>query len=116
MSNHCDEDYRFQMEKGSGRQAKESPVKKVFEIRVPPLFESDNSFGRYKNCDVAIEDGGSAIILTVYDSEFTTSEEENGMFVRIQSWDERKDPSVKHEEIRQFANKKIRITIETIEE
>jgi hypothetical protein len=56
------------------------------------------------------EDGGQAVITTM---EFrdTPEDEDNGMFVRIQSWDE----NCKHEEFKKFEGRKIRITIETID-
>lgn len=56
------------------------------------------------------EDGGQALITTM-DFRDTPEDEDNGMFVRIQSWDE----NCKHEEFKKFEGRKIRITIETID-
>jgi hypothetical protein len=53
------------------------------------------------------EDGGQAMIFTISEP----FEEENGMFVRIQSWDENKE----HKELKKFEGRKVRITIETID-
>lgn len=56
---------------------------------------------------VEIEDGGYAKIFTAAKEP----DEENGMFVRIQSWDEYLD----HVDFDKFVGKKIKITIETVE-
>lgn len=56
--------------------------------------------------EVLKEDGGQAMVFTVSDP----FQEENGLFVRIQSWDENKE----HTEFKKFEGRKIRITIETI--
>ena len=56
--------------------------------------------------EVIKEDGGQAMVFTVSDP----FQEENGLFVRIQSWDENKE----HTEFKKFEGRKIRITIETI--
>lgn len=68
--------------------------KKVFEKRLNPE-------------EAKKEDGGQAIIFTVSEP----FEEENGMFVRIQSWDDKKE----HTDLKKFEGRKIRITIETID-
>lgn len=68
--------------------------KKVFEKRLNPE-------------EAQKEDGGQAIIFTVSEP----FEEENGMFVRIQSWDDKKE----HTDLKKFEGRKIRITIETID-
>ena len=39
------------------------------------------------------------------------SDDDNGMFIRIQSWDENK----KHKEFKTFMGRKVKITIETID-
>lgn len=69
------------------------PVKKTFETILKPE-------------EVIKEDGGQAMIFTAS----TPFEEEMGLFVRIQSWDEKKE----HTEFKNFEGRKIRITIETI--
>lgn len=55
--------------------------------------------------DVAVEDSGKAKIGTIYG-------EEGNLFIRIQSWDE----ELKHEEFVQLEGKKVRVTIEVLEE
>jgi hypothetical protein len=61
---------------------------------------------------VTREDGGQAVIV-----ELDTAEDEmhvpegEGMFVRLQSWSERK----RHAEIEQFIGKRVRVTVELIE-
>ena len=57
--------------------------------------------------DVETEDGGQAKIVGLEQN----AEDENGMFVKIQSWDEEK----KHEEFNKFVGRKVKITIETID-
>ena len=60
-----------------------------------------------KERDIDTEDGGQAKI-------FATSlnqEEDNGMFVKVCSWDENNN----HDEFNKFIGRKIKITIETIE-
>jgi hypothetical protein len=61
-----------------------------------------------KESEVKREDGGQALIATIDDG----SDEDTGIFVRLQSWDE----STEHKLFNQLINKKVRITIETIEE
>jgi len=58
--------------------------------------------------EIDSEDGGQALIFTT--SREKDDDEMQGMFVRIQSWDEIRD----HEEFNKFVGKKIRITIEEI--
>ena len=70
--------------------------------RVVKVFEGDIN---KENTDV--EDGGQAIITHITEPTNT----DNGMFIRIQSWDEQ----LKHEEFKKFEGRKIRITIETID-
>ncbi len=74
-----------------------TPAKKVIEGKIDK-----------ENTDT--EDGGQALITTI-DFRDTPEEEDNGVFVRIQSWDE----NCKHEEFKKFEGHKIRITIETID-
>lgn len=53
------------------------------------------------------EDGEMALIFTASNAP----DEDNGMYVRIISWDENK----KHTEFNSFVGRKIKITIETID-
>lgn len=66
-------------------------MKKVFEAGV--------------DREVKAEDSGQALILELSEPG------DSGMFVRVQSWDERKA----HAEFRAFDGKRIRVTIEAIE-
>lgn len=52
------------------------------------------------------EDGGEALIFHA-----SPDDEDTGMFVKIQSWDE----STAHVDFNKFVDKKVRITIETID-
>lgn len=63
--------------------------------------------GELKKKDVSVEDGGQALV----SDPFNSDKEVDGMFVRIQSWDEKK----KHEDFKKFQGRKIRVTIETID-
>lgn len=56
--------------------------------------------------DVDTEDGGMAKIATISDAA------EEGMFIKLQSWDE----DAKHTELNQFVGKKVKVTVETIED
>jgi len=56
------------------------------------------------------EDGGKALIATVYDEVPARTDQDTGMFVRIQSWDE----TGQHAEARQIEGKRVRITIEEL--
>lgn len=60
-----------------------------------------------KQEEIDIEDGGQALIFTATQDD---EEDIDGMFVRVQSWDETK----KHKEMSQFIGKKIKITVEVI--
>jgi hypothetical protein len=62
-----------------------------------------------KPTDVDTEDSGCAIICHV-DGEGHENED-TGMFVRLQSWDDDK----KHVEIRKFIGRKVKITVETVD-
>jgi hypothetical protein len=64
--------------------------------------------------DITKEDGGAAIIVTLADDQ------EFGIFVRIQSWDENAWNGAipledVHEDIKKILNKKVRVTIEVLE-
>jgi hypothetical protein len=59
-----------------------------------------------KNAMIEREDGGCAMIGTISDNA------DVGMFVRIQSWDEGKE----HKDFKSLLGKKIRVTIEVVEE
>lgn len=88
--------------------------KMIFEATVP-------------TSELKVEDNGCAIIL---DPEWKTQNTDDKIFVRIQSWDEdiydnplfddkmsRQEKSkLGHESIHSLAGKKIRVTIEVIEE
>jgi hypothetical protein len=56
---------------------------------------------------VTTEDGGQALI----SDPFELSAGDNGIFVRVQSWDEEKE----HKEFKKFQDKEIRITVETVD-
>jgi len=60
-----------------------------------------------KERDVDTEDGGQAKIFSTSLNE----DEDNGMFVKVCSWDENNN----HDEFNKFIGRKIKITIETIE-
>lgn len=59
----------------------------------------------------SVEDGGQALICEPFPIETGHSDEENGMSVKIQSWDE----DTAHTDLNLIKGKKIRITIEVIE-
>lgn len=61
-----------------------------------------------EDIDVKFEDGGQAMIIR---NGLSDNEEENGMFVKLQSWDENKE----HKVLKKFVGRNIRITIETID-
>jgi len=62
---------------------------------------------KIKERDVEVEDGGSAKIVCVDGA----MQEDNGMFVKLQSWDE----ELKHTDFNKFVGRKVRITVETID-
>ncbi len=66
--------------------------------------------GHIEKENTDVEDNGQALITTI-DFRDTSEDEDNGMFVRIQSWDEK----CQHTEFKKFEGRKIRITIETID-
>ncbi|AFU88274.1 hypothetical protein CcrColossus_gp404 [Caulobacter phage CcrColossus] len=53
------------------------------------------------------EDGGMALIAEGFEHN---PHEPNGMFVRLQSWDEKKE----HITFNQFVGKKVRVTVEVV--
>jgi hypothetical protein len=57
------------------------------------------------------EDGGQAKICEAFPINTGNSDEENGMFVVLKSWDEDTD----HADLQMLLGKKIKITIETID-
>jgi hypothetical protein len=59
----------------------------------------------------SIEDGGKSITCQAFSIETLNSDEENGMSIRLQSWDEDTD----HVDMRNLLNKKVKITIEVYE-
>ena len=59
-----------------------------------------------ENAMLSVEDSGCAMIGDVCDNE------DSGMFIRIQSWDETKE----HKDFKSLIGKKIRVTIEVVEE
>lgn len=63
--------------------------------------------GALKKKDVSVEDSGQALV----GDPFSASSGDDGMFVRIQSWDSKK----KHVDFKKFQGKRIRVTIETID-
>ncbi len=80
-------------------------MKKVFEGRV-----------EYQS-----EDGGQALIASIYDEVPPRPVEWGGMFVRLQSWkDETPEQNASgerpvHQEAEKFRGKKVRITVEVID-
>lgn len=58
--------------------------------------------------DISKQDGGQAIIITLTPKDG----EESGLFVRLQSW----DPKKEHSHLQPFLNKRLRVTVETIDE
>lgn len=61
--------------------------------------------------DIITEDSGHAKIVDIYIDQDNPEENENGMYVRVQSWCEDK----KHEEFSMFEGRKVKITIETVD-
>ena len=57
------------------------------------------------------EDGGQALICETFKIDTTNSDDENGMFVILQSWDE----DTAHTDLNSLIGKKIRITIEVLD-
>jgi len=58
-----------------------------------------------------VEDGGAAVIAESFPIETGNSDEENGLFVKLQSWDE----DTVHADFNLIRGKKVRITIEEID-
>lgn len=61
------------------------------------------------NEEISKEDNGMAMIATIGDEKELS--QENGMFVKVQSWDENKE----HTEFKKFMGRRIKIMIETID-
>jgi hypothetical protein len=57
------------------------------------------------------EDGGQAVITEGLSFNTANSDEDNGMFVKIQSW----DMDTEHVDLNRFLGHKVRITIEIID-
>jgi len=86
-------------------------MKKIFETSEPLVIakgEIEKKTHSHQSFD--IEDGGAAIIICAQEVEQTT--EDAGMFVRIQSWDE----EAMHDDLRKFNGKRLRVTVEAIED
>ena len=60
------------------------------------------------------EDGGQALIATISNQVPVAKDLENGMFVRVQSWETEKNGVPEHKEARSIQGKRVRITIEEI--
>lgn len=58
------------------------------------------------------EDGGRALIASIYHEVGKTVDSDDGLFVRIQSWSE----DMNHPQMDELSGKKVRVTIEIIEE
>ena len=58
------------------------------------------------------EDGGQALIAERFPFNTLNSDDENGMFATIQSWDE----DTEHADMQKFIGKKVRVTIEILED
>lgn len=73
-------------------------------------------------CDPRWEDSGCAMISDGYHQVPPVENEERGLFVRVQSWDEKrtgskvKSEAFEHESARKLIGKKLRITVEVIDE
>lgn len=78
---------------------------KVFEGQVPGPFTG--KFVTVGNVEARYEDSRMAMIVQIDDNE----EYDNGMFVRIQSWDETKQ----HADASRMLGKRVRVTVEIIE-
>lgn len=61
--------------------------------------------------ETSTEDGGAALIAEPIPFDTLNSDEDNGMFVKIQSWDE----DTEHTDMQKLIGKKVRITIEIID-
>lgn len=67
------------------------------------------------------EDRGCALIAAlsqncVINGAPVPDEQEEGIFVQIQSWDKRLDPLVRHSDAMKISGRRVRVTIETIDE
>ncbi len=62
---------------------------------------------------IYVDDGGCYKEFAVEDNEDEDNEDEdNGMFIRVCSWDDFKE----HKDFNRFINRKLKITIETIDD
>lgn len=71
----------------------------------PVVFEQKISEGQ-----VAFEDGQQAMIVELSDLVSGSADSENGMFVRIQSW----DTSKAHTHLQSLVGKRVRVTVEVL--
>jgi hypothetical protein len=86
-------------------------MKRIFETSEPlSIAEGEIDKKTHRHSSFDIEDGGAAIIVHAQEVEQTT--ENAGMFVRIQSWDE----EAMHDDLRKFNGKRLRVTVEAIED
>jgi hypothetical protein len=60
----------------------------------------------------SVEDGGQAMIAEAISFDTLNSNDDNFMFVNIQSWDE----DIEHTDMKNLIGKKVRITIEVLED
>ena len=58
------------------------------------------------------EDGGSALIGELY--PINDEDEESGMFVRLQSWEDNPDLPGAHKQLQSLVGQRLRITIESL--
>lgn len=91
-------------------------MKKVFETSEPLfLLPGEVRKSTHRDPSFDIEDSGQAIIITALEPVTTKELVDsggNGMFVRVQSWD---DDRI-HADLRQFNGKRIRVTVEAIDD
>jgi len=81
------------------------------ELNISDVSNSDSKEIHIIDCyfnsdEIDTEDGGQAKIFTASKDDL-----DNGVFVRICSWDENKN----HEDFKKFVGRRIKITIETID-
>ena len=79
---------------------------KIFE-GVMPLLEDHTEY--------TVEDSGAAIILDHF-QEQGNHDPDNGMFVLVQSWDDRDVPAAEHHiDIKKLFGKRVRVTVEVLD-
>jgi len=72
--------------------------------------------------ELKAEDSGCALLgeaggeTTLNDLDFACEDEDDGLFVRIQSWDQHRGEGEGHYLIKLLRGKKLRVTIETLED